>query len=67
MCKNTHRTCRIDVPASMKRPVKRAIKEGTMKHMFDVVCAFVIGAAVLFGMGLLLQVGSTALELVALR
>jgi Sec-independent protein secretion pathway component TatC len=51
----------------MKRPVKRAIKEGTMKHVFDVVSAFVIAAAVLFGMGLLLQVGSSALELVALR
>jgi hypothetical protein len=67
MCNKTHRTSRLGVPASTERPVKRALKEGTMQHVFDVVRAFVIGAAVLLGMGLLLQAGSSALELVALR
>ena len=38
-----------------------------MQHVFELVRAFVIGATVLFGMGLLIRVGSSALELVALR
>ena len=67
MCKNTRRTSRFDVPTPVKRPVKRALKEGTMQHIFDVVRAIVIGATVLLGMGLLLRVGSSVLELVAFR
>jgi len=66
MCKNTRRTSRFDVPTPVKRPVKRALKEGTMQ-VFDMVRAIVIGAALLFGTGLLLRVGSSVLELVAFR
>jgi len=38
-----------------------------MKNIFDVVGSLVIGATLLFGLGLLLRLGSSALELVALR
>ena len=41
--------------------------EGTMRHLFEIVGAFAIGAAVLVGIGLAISAMSTGLELVALR
>jgi hypothetical protein len=38
-----------------------------MQHLFGVARAFVIGAAVLVGIGLVITLSSTALELVAMR
>jgi len=61
------RRCRSIVQASEQRPVKRAIKEETMHHLLDVLRDVAIGASVLLGVGLLIELSSTALELVAMR
>jgi hypothetical protein len=53
--------------ASDQRPVKRAIKEETMQHLLDVLRDVAIGAFVLLGIGLLIELSSTAIELVAMR
>ena len=53
--------------ASDQRLVKRAIKEETMQHLLDVLRDVAIGASVLLGAGLLIELSSTALELVAMR
>ena len=55
------------VQASEQRPVKRAIKEETMHHLLDVLRDVAIGASVLLGVGLLIELSSTALQLVAMR
>lgn len=44
-----------------------AEREGTMNHLFEIVGAFAIGAAVLVGIGLAISAMSTGLELVAMR
>jgi hypothetical protein len=53
--------------ASKKGPVKPAIKEGTMHQLLGVLRDVAIGAVVLLGIGLLIEVTSTAVELVAMR
>ena len=53
--------------ASDQRLVKRAIKEETMHHLLDVLRDVAIGASVLLSVGLLIELSSTALELVAMR
>ena len=55
------------VPASGQRPVKRAIKEETMHDLLDVLRDVAIGASVLLGAGLLIELSSSALQLVAMR
>ena len=49
---------------SGQRPVKRAIKEGTMHHLLDVLRDVAIGASVLLGIGLIIELSSRALQLV---
>ena len=67
-CAQTQRCRRRSiVPASGQRPVKRAIKEETMHHLLDVLRDVAIGASVLLGVGLLIELSSSALQLVAMR
>lgn len=44
-----------------------AIKEETMQHLLDVLRDVTVGASVLLGIGLLIEVLSPALELIAMR
>jgi hypothetical protein len=53
--------------AFRQRPLKRAIKEETMHHLLDVLRDVAIGASVLLGAGLLIELSSSALQLVAMR
>jgi hypothetical protein len=61
------RRCWPFMQASDQRPVKRAVKEETMQHLLDVLRDVAIGAFVLLGIGLLIELSSTAIELVAMR
>jgi hypothetical protein len=47
--------------------LKRAIKEETMHDLLDVLRDVAIGASVLLGAGLLIELSSSALQLVAMR
>jgi hypothetical protein len=47
--------------------VKRALKEETMHNLLDVLRDVAIGASVLLGVGLLIELSSSALQLVAMR
>jgi hypothetical protein len=38
-----------------------------MQHLFDIACDVAIGAALLLGAGLIIDLGSSVLELIALR
>ena len=53
--------------ASKQRPVKPAIKEGTMHHLLGILRDVAIGASVLLGIGLVIELSSTAVQLVAMR
>jgi hypothetical protein len=67
-CAQTQRCRRrSSVQASGQRPVKRALKEETMHNLLDVLRDVAIGASVLLGVGLLIQLSSSALQLVAMR
>jgi hypothetical protein len=61
------RRCWPVMQASDQRPVKRAVKEETMQNLLDVLRDVAIGAFVLLGIGLLIEISSTAIELVAMR
>ena len=67
-CAQTQRCRRrSSVQAFGQRPVKRALKEETMHNLLDVLRDVAIGASVLLGVGLLIELSSSALQLVAMR
>jgi hypothetical protein len=67
MCRNADATPSAPHASLVATTRETGAKGGTMRRLFDIVSAFAIGAAVLLGIGLAIQVTSAALELVALR